>query len=349
MPNELTKEERYNLYKVLSFFIIFEFGSILLSIGIYKQFNDLGFVLIWFSTLTPIIVWSSLSYLLFKYRIFVRFYLQFFFLTFFTPLTIGSLLLEFLRHIPSLSVYYILILTILLLDAGFLWITDKIVLFLANRYINISLPSSEMLEKNTLIYRIDEKNKNSKINSLLILLEELFNFYRVRDVDNKTADHWLLKSKNNTSNFILIYTYKNTLLITPFKNSIYKYEFDNPDTFESINDLVISLFNFEKINIDTDEESKFAFSDYFKMFQNYSGKKSEIRELIPFIKLIIGVAIIIIAIILLFLFYSKIPEFFQYLQNVGAMQYIVLPITVAIILWVGNYLQKILQKKIFKK
>lgn len=355
MPIDLTKDDKINLIKISSLLVIFETVSIGISILIYNQFKEIVYIVYIFGVIAPIFLCLSISYLMFRYRIFIKLYDEFFVITTLFLILTGIFLISILQNVAPFSSIIFLPSILLLISYGvFSWFTNKIVLFFANKYIKMSSPTTDILEEKTLFFRMDIKNTYNKINSLLILLEKIFDYHRLKDID---SHRWLLVSNDDTESFILIYIYKNTLLITPFENSIYEYNFKNSDIRQSISDLVISLFNFEEIDAatedafksDFDEESSFAFSDYNKMFTKYSVKKSEIKELFPFAKIIGLVVIIIAAIVLLFLFYSKIPELFQYLQDIGVTPYIVSTIVISIILGVGNYLRKFFQKKIFKK
>jgi len=345
MPIVLTKDDKINLVKISFLYIIFEIILIGISFPIYNQFKDIQYIIILFGMITPIFLYSSISYLLFKYRIYIKLYAIIFIVTLFISILTGLFLIQILQNLLIGSFAWFLSMILLLISYGiFSWMTEKITLFLANKYIKMVSPTLELLEKNTLIFRIDEKNKDNKINSLLILLKEVFSFHQIKDIDNR-----LLMVNNNTGTYILIYKHQNTLVITPFKNSIYEFDFEVSDIRQSINDLVISLLNFEKIDARRDEESRSAFANYIIGFKDYCVKKSEIKELFPFARIIAIAVIVIIAIISLFIFYPRIPEFFQYLQNIGATAIIIGTIIGGIILAIAGYSLKFLQKRFFKK
>jgi hypothetical protein len=268
----------------------------------------------------------------------------------FIPFFTGILETKFLENIPDGSPEFILIMLIFLVFVSlFTLIPTKIVHFLANRYIKMSSPSSEILASNTLCFKIDTENKDSKINSLITMIRKLFDYDLLKNKSDINNDHWLLKSNNQSIDFILIYYLKDILIITPFKNLIYEYNFNTIKLKNSIYDLMLVIYEFEPVDTKTDTNARDAFSDYLKMFQDYSVKKSEIREVFPTIKLIFYGAISIVVILGIFFSYPRIPELLQYLETTGSTGIIIGTIAGAIIVGILSYIYKSLKKKIFNK
>ncbi len=344
MPIDLTKVDEINLVKVSAVLIIFEVISIGISVLIYNQFKEIAYAVYIFGFIAPIFLCASISFLMFKYRLFVKLYNEVFAFVSVVVILTGLFIIQYFLKASPGSVVLILLLVLFLISYGvFSWFTNKIILFLANVYIKMTNPITNTLVENTIIFRVDERNKENKINSLFILLKEVFAFRQIKRILNR----YLLI--NNSGTYIHIYRYQNTLLITPFKNSIYEFDFNVSDIRQSISDLAISLLNFEKIEEKKDEESSDAVKTYIKDFTEFSVKKSEIKDIFPIARTIAIVIVIVVAIILLFIFYPSIPGIFQYLQDTGTTPIIIGTIIGSILTAVLLYFGKFFQKKFLKK